>query len=315
MSKEATASETGIVQTNPVRSFLGHTNQLSMAVFSADGKKFVSGSYDQTIRLWDVESGQELKVFSNHTEWVKGVAISQDDEIVVSASLDHSAKAWNSQTGQEICSFGDESIIQSVAISPNKKYIVTGSEAGTVRLWDLESKKEIFCLGEHMTGALATSFSPDGNLIAVSTGKSIYVWKTQTGEKILHFETNKARVLCLKFMSDSKHLVSGSEDGIVRLYNIDTQKELRHFNGYNNWLQNIGVSPDQKYIFVAYDSYNKEEKIQVTVRRFSIENEKEFTDQHLVAHDYTIAIAAFSPDCRRLITGSTDKKMFLWDLK
>lgn len=315
MSKEATASEPGTIQNTPVRSFLGHTNQLSMAVFSSDGKKFASSSYDQTIRLWDVESGQELKNFSKHTEWVKGIAISLDGEILVSGSLDHTAKVWNTQNGQEIYSFGDESIIQSVSISPNKQYIVTGSEAGTARLWDLASKKEVFCLGEHMTGVLSSSFSPDGSLIAVATGKSIYVWKTQTGEKLMHLETNKARVISLSFMPDNKHLVSGSEDGMVRLYSLEFQKEIRYFNSYNNWLQTVAVSPDGKHIFTVYDSYNKDGKIQVTIRRLSVENEKEFQDEHLIAHESTIAIAAFSPNCRQVITGSTDKKMFLWNLK
>jgi len=315
MSKEATASESQPVQTTPIRSFLGHTNQLSMVVFSSDGKHFISGSYDQSIRLWDVESGQELKNFSKHTEWVKGIAISLDGERIVSGSLDHTAKVWDSKTGQELCSFGDESIIQSVAISPNKQFIVTGSEAGSSRLWNLETQKEVFCFGEHMTGVITLCFSPDGQLVAGGTGKSIYVWSTQTGQQVVHFETNKARVLQLRFMSDNKHLVSGSEDGSVRLYNIETQKEIRQFNSYNTWLQNIAISPDGKYIFAAYDSYNKDEKIQVTIRRWSIENENEFQDQHLIAHEYTIALVAFSPDCRRVITGSTDKKMFLWDLK
>lgn len=315
MSKEATASETGTVQTSPIRSFSGHTNQLSMAVFSSDGKKFVSGSYDQTTRLWDVESGRELHNFSNHTEWVKGVAISHDAELVASGSLDHTAKVWSTQTGKEICSFGEESIIQSVAICPNKKYFLTGTESGTVRLWDLESKKEVFCLGEHMTGILYLCFSFDGNLIAGATGKSIYLWKAQTGEKLAHFETNKARVLYLKFTSNNKYLISGSEDGVTRLYNIEEQKEVRVFNGYNNWLQAIALSKDEKQIFVAYDSYNKDEKIQVTIRRFSIENEKEFQDQHILLNENTIAMVAFSPDCNQVLTGTTDKNILLWNLK
>lgn len=315
MSKEATAFESGQVQTTSVRSFLGHTNQLSMAIFSSDGKRFISSSYDQTIRLWDVDSGQELKNFSSHTEWVKGIAISLDGEKIVSCSLDHTAKVWDTKTGQELCSFGDESIIQSVAISPNKKYIVTGSEVGTARLWSLETKKEVLCFGEHMTAVLALCFSLDGGLVAGATGKSIYVWNTQTGEQVAFFESNKARVLQLRLMSNNKHLISSSEDGVVRTYSIEAQKELRQFNGYNSWLQNIALSPDEKYLFAAYDSYNKDEKIQVTIRRWPVENEKEFNDQHLVAHEYTIAIVAFSPDCRRVITGSTDKKMFLWDLK
>lgn len=312
MSKEASASTS--VQTTYVREFAGHTNHVNVISFSTDGQQLISGSYDQTARIWNIANGQELKVLSGHTEWVRCVAISADNALVVTGSLDHTAKVWDAQTGKEISSFSDESIIQAVAISPDKKLIFTGSEEGIGRLWNLESKKEVFCLAEHMTAILTASFSPTGKLIAEATGKSIHVWDSQTGEKVASFDTNKARVLHLKFFGDS-HLVSGSEDGMVRLYNIADQKEIRRFNAYNTWLQNFAISSDGKYVFAAYDNWTSGDSPQIIVRRWLLESEKDFQDQHFMGHRMSISCVAFSPDCKYFVSGSSDKTMFLWELK
>lgn len=314
MSKEAAASESALTQTTPIRSFAGHTNQISMVNFSADGKRLVSSSYDQSVRLWDVDSGQELKIFEKHTDWVKTVAISNDGEIIASGSLDHTAKVWDSKTGQEICSFSEESIVQTVSISPNKQLLFTGTEAGIARLWSLETKKQLLSLGEHMTAVLTSSFSPNGNLVVGATGKSIYVWDVQTGDSLAHFESNKARVTQLRFLGDNKHIVSASEDGIIRVYDVENKKETQSFNGYNHWQQNIAISKDQKYLFGAYDTWTSDYKAQVTIRRWEMENSKS-QDQHLLAHNTTIVTAVFSHDCQRVLTVSTDRNMLLWDLK
>ncbi len=314
MSKEVMASESAPTQTSPIRSFTGHENQISMIVFSADGKKLVSASYDQSVRLWDIETGKELNSFKKHTDWVKTIAISNDGEIIVSGGLDHTARVYNSQTGQEICSFSDESIVQSVAISPNKQLLATGTEAGIARLYNLATNQQIFCLGEHMTAVLQLAFSPNGNFIVGATGKSIYVWDVQTGVSLVHFDSNKARVMQLRFLSDSKHIISGSEDGMIHIYDVEDKKEVKKFNGYSHWQQNIALSKDEKYLFGAYDSWTDDNKAKVTIRRWEMDTAKS-QDQHLIAHITTIAGAAFSPDCQRIVTYSTDRNMFLWDLK
>jgi WD40 repeat protein len=72
----------------------GHSQQILGAVFSPDGKRILSGSYDHTARLWDVASGQEVCRFFGHTNWVWGVAFSRDGKFGLSGSLDKTVRLW-----------------------------------------------------------------------------------------------------------------------------------------------------------------------------------------------------------------------------
>ena len=72
----------------------GHTAQLHGAVFTPDGKRILSASYDQTVRLWDVESGKEVCRFFGHTNWAWGVAVSSDGRLGLSGSLDKTVRLW-----------------------------------------------------------------------------------------------------------------------------------------------------------------------------------------------------------------------------
>jgi WD40 repeat protein len=80
----------------------GHTATVAAAVFSPDGKTLASGSRDKTIRLWNVEAGQEIRPLAGHSGWVWSVAFSLDGKSVVSGSYDKTIKIWDAETGRLI---------------------------------------------------------------------------------------------------------------------------------------------------------------------------------------------------------------------
>ena len=82
------------LSTGKERKLEGHTKQLHGAVFTPDGKRILSGSYDRTVRLWDVESGREVCRFFGHTNWVWGVAVSSDGKLGLSGSRDKTVRLW-----------------------------------------------------------------------------------------------------------------------------------------------------------------------------------------------------------------------------
>jgi WD40 repeat protein len=109
--------------------------------FSPDGKYVLTGSDDDTARLWDAATGAEVHAFSGHTGSVYDVAFSPDGKYVLTGSADHTAKLWDAAAGAEVRTFsGHTSYFLSVAFSPDGKYVLTGSDDGTASLWDTDYK-------------------------------------------------------------------------------------------------------------------------------------------------------------------------------
>ena len=159
---------------------LGHSDYVESVAITPDGKYIVSGSSDNTIKLWDIKSGEEIRTFKGHSSWVILVTITQDGKYIVSGSLDNTIKLWDIKSGKEIRTFeGHSDSVKSVAITPDGKYIVSGSSDETIKLWDIKSGEEI---------AQFVSFN-DGEWIAST--KDGYYNCSKNAYKYFNFQNNK----------------------------------------------------------------------------------------------------------------------------
>src|SRR5262249_10899120 len=110
---------------------------VTSVAFSSDGQLALSGGKDNTVRLWRVANGAELKTFSGHQDWVWGVAFSPDGRVALSVSTDKLLKFWDVDSGREIRSLGGhQDAVSSIDVSADGR-VLSGSRDHTAILWDL----------------------------------------------------------------------------------------------------------------------------------------------------------------------------------
>jgi WD40 repeat protein len=129
----------------PLRAFPTHIPGACLNVaFSPDGKRIAIGAKENTVAIWDVESGQELVTLRGHTGDVYTVAFSPDGQWVASAGEDSTVKVWDSHTGKLIRSFrGHTGLVNSLAFRLDGRSLISGSRDHTVKLWDVTRREEV----------------------------------------------------------------------------------------------------------------------------------------------------------------------------
>jgi WD40 repeat protein len=116
----------------------GHSAIVTALALSTNGAMLVSASWDLTVRLWDVSTGQLTRVLRGHTNYVMATALSPDETVVASGSLDGTVRVWDSDAGTERHRLlGHAGGVFAVAFSPDGTTLASGSDDETIRLWDI----------------------------------------------------------------------------------------------------------------------------------------------------------------------------------
>jgi len=205
------------------KSLNGHQFYVNSVAFSPDGKTIASTSSDNTIKLWNISSGQEISTLKGHQNYVFSVAFSPDGKTIASGSWDNTIKLWNISSGQEISTLkGHQNYVFSVAFSPDGKTIASASADNTIKLWNISSGQEISTLKEHQNYVFSVAFSPDGKTIASgSWDNTIKLWNISSGQEISTLKGHQNYVFSVAFSPDGKTIASGSSDNTIKLWNLD----------------------------------------------------------------------------------------------
>ena len=296
------------------RTFTGHSSWVSSVTFSPDGNTLASGSWDNSIKLWNPATGEEIRTLIGHSDSVLSVVISPNGKTLASGSRDNTIRLWNPATGEQILTLqGGSNLVRSIAISPDGKILASGSLNNTIQLWNLATGEKIRTLVEHssrfnsllalVNTAYSVSFSPDGKTLASgSYDNTIKLWNLATGEEIRTLQGHSSPVYSVAISPDGKTLVSGSADNTVKLWNLATGEEIRTFKGHSDEVNSVAISPDGKSI--ASGSRDK------TIKLWNLATGKLI--RTLFGHSESVRSVAFSPDGRTLASGSDDTTIKIW---
>ncbi|MCK4761293.1 MAG: WD40 repeat domain-containing protein [Candidatus Aminicenantes bacterium] len=274
---------------------------VTSATISPDGRYILTGSKDNTARLWDLH-GKEIQVFRGHKELISSVAFSPNRKTILTGSFDKTARLWDLQGKQLEVFKGHKDDVTSVAFSPDGKTILTGSIDRTARLWNLHGKEiQVFRGHEELISSVA--FSPDGKTILTSSfDNTARLWKWH-GTQLNVFRGHEGDVESVVFSPDGKTILTGSADKTARLWDLHGN-QLQVFMGHKNTVTSAAFSPDGKAILTG--SYDR------TVRLWNLQGQQL---QVFIGHKMAVTSVAFSPDGKTILTGSIDSTARLWDLQ
>ncbi len=290
----------------------GHTEVVRAIAFSPDGKTLASGARDATVKLWNVENGENIATFVKNAIGVESVAFSPNGKMLAAGTEGGPIKLWDVENGQNLATFkGETPRVFSIAFSPNGKTIASGGGDNTIKLWDVETKQNIATLTGHKGIIFSVAFSPDGQILASgSQDDTVKLWHVETGRN-LHTFKHRERVFSVAFHPDGKIVAGGAWRG-VKLWNIETGKDLRTLHGSTRIRSgSVAFSPDGKTLASA--GADRFGGTSGAVAIWNIETGQDLATLH--GHTERIPAVAFSPDGKTLASGLRDGTVKLWNVK
>jgi WD40 repeat protein len=228
----------------------GHTSTINQIAWSPDGHCIASPSRDDTIRLWDAESGSMLLSFWCHFGSAWSVVWSPDGRTLASGSSDNTIYLWETAVREPVRTLdGHSNTVWSVSWSPDGQMLASGSKDKTVRLWSAVSGELLRTLEGHLSEVYSIAWSPDGRTLA-SGGRdnAICVWDVASGRLLHTLKSHFRSVYSVAWSPDGRMLAAGSNSEAIQLWDSGSGRQARFLEGHTDYVRSVSFSFDGKLL-------------------------------------------------------------------
>ncbi|WP_199248068.1 FHA domain-containing protein [[Phormidium] sp. ETS-05] len=308
----------------------GHTSSVTSVSLSADSRLALSGGFDGTVKLWDLQAGRSLGTFSGHTSWVNSVCLSHDGKLAISGSSDDTVKLWHTGTGECIRTLKHHpSEVTSVCLSPDSRFALCATDEGKLHLWDVASGMHLRTFPRsaseaevrsgqvqpergHSDEVTSVCLSYDGQFaLSGSKDNTIILWEIATGKQLRTFAGHTWVVNSVCLSADDRLALSGSSDGSLHLWDLATggatsfgSVAIGNFKGHTSWVTSVSLSLDGQFALSGSgDSTLKLWDVTTGICLHEFEGNTSWVNS-----------VCLSPDAKFALSGSDDNTLKLWVL-
>jgi WD40 repeat protein/DNA-binding SARP family transcriptional activator len=240
----------------------GHRSNVTSLAFSPDGQTLASGSFDGTVILWDVTTGQQIgPPLTGHDGWVTGVAFSSDGRTLASSGQDKKVLIWDIEARLEGNAeqplvntlAGHLDAVLDISFSPNGQILASGGADQVTALWDLAIEHP---LARQIGGDEPLnegSFSPDGKFLVSAGGQDnekIILWdmvegSPAFGQPISQLLTGQKDIAHIELSPDGTIIASGANDGSIAFWDLAADEPIGvPLDGHDQRVRELAFSPD-----------------------------------------------------------------------
>lgn len=290
------------------RTLTGHQQPVAVICISPDGQILASGSDDNTIKLWEISTGEEIATLASSDvpsfQTITGIVFS--GEMLVNSSDDGSIKLWEVATGTlagTIASHPEP--FHCLAISPDGQILAAGSDDSTILLYRLPQGEKIGMLAGHTEPVQALAISPDGKILASgSADNTIKLYRLADRQEIATLWGHYAPVRAVAFSPDGQQLASGSADSKIKIWDIRSRREINTLAGHSDWVLSLAYGSISGELILASASWDH------TIKLWNSRTGELLCT--IEGHSMRVSSVGFSPDGTHLASAGWDCTIKIW---
>ncbi len=248
-----------------IETLIGHKQNINSMSLSADGQLALSGSWDATVRVWEIASGRCLHTLEGHTEAVTVVCLSANGKLALSGSRDTTVRVWEIASGRCLHTLeGHTGGVTAVSLSADGRWALS-SDPSSIRLWDVTTGRCLRVIeGEQWMGITAANLSADGREIIAGYANNrispqimpkhgpVERWETASGRRLSTFGELVHEVTTMSLSSDGKLVIYGCEltaavEAGLWLWEVSSGRCLGTLNSGRDWAQSMSLSADGRF--------------------------------------------------------------------
>ncbi len=281
-----------------------HSQAVTAVAMMPDAQRVLSGSWDATLRLWDVSSGKSLAVIDGAGLGACCVAAAPGGSVAAGCK-DGAVREFSATDGSLLCELkGHLGYVRSVAYTPDGRRLISSGDDGRIRVWESAGDDAVHVLKEHLGGVLSVAVSADGQrLLSGGRDGTVRLWDLQTARPLHTLEGHRGWVETVCFARDGSHAFSSGGDGRILKWNLQSG-EIECEMVHGGWVRAIACSPDGKVLCAG----GEDKAITCWDLRCGTRLDR------WRGHASDVLALTITPDSRRLVSASADTTLLVWEL-